>query len=60
VQFFPDIDLSTWPEIVRYMKDCASREQYAKAFGKPVQAFVLEKLESMGKDEKKGKMFGVF
>lgn len=59
VQFFPDIDLSPWPRIVRYMKDCASREAYGKAFGEPVQAFLLDKLENMGK-EPKNKLFGVF
>ena len=60
VQFFPDIDLSHWPQIVRYMKDCASREGYAKAFGKQVQGFLLDKLENMGGDQKKNKMFGMF
>lgn len=58
VQFFPDIDLSSWPEIVRYMKECASREAYAKAFGKPVQGFLLDKLENMG--PKKSKVLGMF
>jgi glutathione S-transferase len=63
VQFFPDIDLSHWPQIVRYMKDCASRPAYAKAFGEPVQAFVLDKLEQMGKDDgskEKKNVFGMF
>ena len=47
IQFFPDIDLSAWPQIVRYLKDCASRNGYSKAFGEPVQAFLLDKLETM-------------
>jgi glutathione S-transferase len=59
LQFFPTIDLSAWPEIVRYMKDCASRDNYAKAFGKPVQAYLLEKLDAIGKEPKK-KILGMF
>ncbi|CAB9514114.1 S-transferase GstB [Seminavis robusta] len=58
IQFFPDIDLSPWPGIVRYLKDCVSREAYAKAFGPPVQAFLVEKLENMGNKDKK--LFGMF
>ena len=62
IQFFPDVDLhSKWPNVVRYMKDCAGREDYAKAFGENVQGFCLQRLEDMkdssGKDKK---LFGMF
>lgn len=60
VQFFPDVDLSTWPNMVQYMKRCASREAYGKAFGAPVQAFLLDKLDKMGSDTKNAKLFGMF
>jgi glutathione S-transferase/alpha,alpha-trehalase len=60
VQFFPDVDLSTWSNMVRYMKDCVSREAYANAFGKPVQAFLVDKLEAMGSSKGEKKMFGMF
>ena len=66
VQFFPDINLSTWPHMVRYMKDCASREAYAKAYGTQVQAFLVDKLEAMTGSETAAanggskKLFGMF
>lgn len=65
VQFFPDIELySKWPHVVRYMKECAGRENYEKAFGSNVQKFLLSRLEEMetvGGDNKKGKkVFGMF
>jgi glutathione S-transferase len=60
IQFFPDVDLhSKWPNIVRYMKDCAAREAYGKAFGANVQGFCLERLGDMQSGDKK-KLFGVF
>lgn len=63
-QFFQDIDLSRWPNVVRYMQDCANREMYGKAFGKPVQNFLLQKLEIMaqssGSSDKENKLFGLF
>lgn len=59
IQFFPDVDLaSKWPNVVKYMKECASRDGYAKAFGSNVQAFVLERLNSWEVVEKK--LFGMF
>jgi len=58
-QFFPDVDLSRWSNVVRYMKDCASRTAYGEAFGENVQAFLLNSLDEMGKKKDK-KMFGVF
>lgn len=57
-QFFQDIDLSRWPNVVRYMKECASREMYGKAFGPQVQNFLVQKMDSMGGGEKK--LFGLF
>jgi hypothetical protein len=73
VQFFPDIELySKWPHVVRYMKECAQRENYQKAFGSNVQKFLLSRLEEMmesstaaedgdGNNNKgKKKMFGMF
>lgn len=62
IQFFPDVDLySKWPSIVRYMKDCASREGYEKAFGGRTQGYCLERLGEMEKGGgKEKKLFGVF
>jgi len=57
-QFFRDIDLSRWPNLVRYMRGCASRECYGKAFGEPVQQYLESALENMG--NKKDKLFGMF
>jgi glutathione S-transferase len=60
VQFFPDVDLSTWPNMVRYMKDCASREAYGLAYGGKVQTFLLNKLDKqMGSADQENKMFGM-
>ncbi len=56
LQFFPGIDVSPWPNMKRYMKDCASRESYAKAFGKNVQAVLMEQLSQ----ESPKKLFGMF
>jgi len=60
-QFFRGIDLSRWPNLVRYMKDCASREAYGQAFGSQVQNYLVQSLDAMkpGDDSKK-KRFGVF
>lgn len=58
-QFFPDVDLSRWPNMVRYMKNCAGREGYGEAFGANVQGSCIQKLDAMGGGEKK-KMFGIF
>merc|ERR1740138_244125 len=32
-QFFPDVKLGQWPHLVAYMKRCAERPAYGKAFG---------------------------
>jgi len=58
-QFFQDIDLSRWPNVVRYMKDCAGREMYGKAFGPRVQQFLIQQLDAMGKNSDK-KILGLF
>lgn len=62
VQFFPDVDLhGKWPHVVRYMKDCAGRDGYEKAFGSNVQGYLLGRLKEMesgGGKEKK--LFGMF
>jgi glutathione S-transferase len=61
MQFFPDVNLSTWPNMVRYMKDCASREAYGFAYGEKVQSFLVSKLEKqMGSTDSKNKIFGMF
>eukprot|EP00560_Eucampia_antarctica_P006244 CAMPEP_0197828486 /NCGR_PEP_ID=MMETSP1437-20131217/5040_1 /TAXON_ID=49252 ORGANISM="Eucampia antarctica, Strain CCMP1452" /NCGR_SAMPLE_ID=MMETSP1437 /ASSEMBLY_ACC=CAM_ASM_001096 /LENGTH=255 /DNA_ID=CAMNT_0043429705 /DNA_START=94 /DNA_END=861 /DNA_ORIENTATION=+ len=58
IQFFPDVDFSDrWSHIVRYMKQCAERDNYAKAFGSQVQTSLVNALDNMGK---KKKMFGMF
>jgi len=57
-QFFKGIDLSRWPNVVRYMKDCAGRECYGKAFGSNTQGYLLESLGGMGEEKKK--LFGMF
>ncbi len=56
-QFFRDIDLSRWPNVVAYMKRCAERPAYAQAFGSNVQEFLIASLDGMGKDKK---LFGIF
>ena len=57
-QFFGDVDLSRWPNVVRYMKTCVSREGYSQAFGSQVQQSLIKSLDSMGGGEKK--LFGIF
>jgi glutathione S-transferase len=58
IQFFPDVDLSAWPAIVKYMKNCASREAYGQAFGQTLQSKLAEKLS--GEKEGSKKLFGMF
>eukprot|EP00977_Amphora_coffeiformis_P030271 scaffold45806_cov237-Amphora_coffeaeformis.AAC.2 len=61
LQFFPGVDLSRWPNLKRYMKDCASRPAYAKAFGEKVQKFVVGQLKTSSEEEsKEKKLFGMF
>ncbi|KAL7455224.1 hypothetical protein ACHAWC_007685 [Mediolabrus comicus] len=62
IQFFPDVDLhSKWPNIVRYMKECAGREGYGKAFGDRVQSYCVARLGEMESGAgKEKKLFGMF
>jgi len=72
-QFFRDIDLRRWPNVVRYMKRCASRKCYGMAFGPAVQQFLITVLEQMEEKDEDGfgdndggggttkkKLFGMF
>mmetsp|Transcript_110250 Transcript_110250/g.225411 ORF Transcript_110250/g.225411 Transcript_110250/m.225411 type:complete len:515 (+) Transcript_110250:1-1545(+) len=47
LRFFPETDLSIWPNVVAYMITCASREAYGEAFGRDVQASLLSTLQAM-------------
>ena len=62
-QFFQGTDLSRWPNVVRYMRQCAEREGYGKAFGPNVQNYLVAACDGMmanrDYDEKK-KLFGMF
>lgn len=60
-QFFQGVDLSRWPNVVRYMKQCAERKAYGEAFGPNVQGYLVASCDAMmaGKDDKK-KLFGMF
>jgi glutathione S-transferase len=44
VQFFPDVDLTPWPAVKAYMKACASRPSYRKAFGERVASYLVGRL----------------
>jgi glutathione S-transferase len=61
-QFFQGINLSRWPNVVRYMKQCAGRDAYGEAFGSNVQQYLLSALGEMenGSGEEKKKLFGMF
>ena len=65
LQFFPDVNLYLrWPNLVRYMEVCVSRETYAKAFGSNVQAYLVQTLSKMRDDKESAstekKLFGMF
>jgi glutathione S-transferase len=60
LQFFPNVDLSRWPNLVRYMTDCASRPGYGQAFGEPTQASLVQMLSSPPPSSKDSKLFGMF
>ena len=62
-QFFQGTDLSRWPNVVRYMRQCAQREGYGKAFGPNVQNYLVAACDGMmaGRDyDNKKKLFGMF
>jgi|Transcript_5425 glutathione S-transferase len=42
-QFFPDVSFAPWPNLVKYMGRCASRDAYGKAFGQKVQQYLVQK-----------------
>lgn len=63
LQFFPDTDLqSQWPDVVRYLKDCASRPAYGQAFGDRVQSYLVQTLSEQQQRQKPDskKLFGMF
>mmetsp|Transcript_25345 Transcript_25345/g.31175 ORF Transcript_25345/g.31175 Transcript_25345/m.31175 type:complete len:248 (-) Transcript_25345:342-1085(-) len=57
--FFRDVDLSRWPNVVRYMKDCVTRPAYGQAFTEQTQSLLLGLLENMGNGGDK-KFLGLF
>lgn len=56
LQFFSDVNLARWPNIVRYLQDCVQRPTYGQAFGERVQTYLIQQLEQM----KPQKTFGLF
>lgn len=60
LQFFPGIDISRWPNICNYLKECVSRNAYGQAFGQKVQAFLEQALDDMTEEEQPKKLFGMF
>lgn len=57
-QFFPDINVSKWPSVQRYMKLLCERPAYARAFGAPVAMQVAAIVSKSDTDS--GKLFGLF
>lgn len=57
LQFFPEVDLQRWPHMVNYLKQCAKRPAYAKAFGDNIQTFLLKALDDTGKPRMVWDMF---
>lgn len=47
LRFYPDTDLSRWPNIVKYLYTCVSRKAYGKAFGVEVQESLMHLLREM-------------
>jgi len=47
LRFFPETDLSIWPNIVAYLSTCASRQAYGEAFGRDIQSSLLNNLRAM-------------
>ena len=62
LQFFPTLasSLSRWPAMKQYMKECALRPAYGKAFGKNVQSYLVEQLSEDSSEPNKKKILGVF
>lgn len=55
-QFFPDVNVSQYPNIQRYMKQLCERPAYARAFGPDTVAQLSEILSGKGPS----KLFGLF
>jgi len=41
-QFFPDLDVSVWPNMSKYMLRCAQRPAYAKAYEKETPSIIAK------------------
>lgn len=63
-QFFQGIDLTRYPNIVRYMRQCAERPAYGEAFTPRVQSYLVSTLSAQegpaAEGEEKKKFFGMF
>jgi glutathione S-transferase/alpha,alpha-trehalase len=63
-QFFQGIDLTRYPNIVRYMRKCAERPAYGEAFTPRVQSYLVSTLSAQegsgAEGEEKKKFFGMF
>lgn len=57
IMFFPDVQISKWPNIARYMAAAAKRPAYAKAFGPRTAEALVAQCEKPPADDK---MFGLF
>jgi len=55
--FFPDTDVTKWPNVRKYMKSLCEREAYARAFG-PKTAQMLS--EALAKERAPGILDGLF
>ena len=53
-QFFPDADISQWPHVVKYMRTCAGREAYGRAFGEQTQRFLSKRLDMLLEETSRG------
>jgi len=55
-QFFPDVDVTKWPNVQRYMKQLCARDAYVRAFG----AGVASQLTALLSRKPDSKLFGLF
>jgi len=55
-QFFPDVDVSKWPNVQRYMKQLCERPAYVRAYGEAVTSRLSDVLSGKGES----KLFGLF
>lgn len=56
-QFFPDVDVSKWPHVQRYMKQLAGRPAYVRAFGEGTVQMLSDVLSGKRQESK---LFGLF